>query len=126
MLRACLSVLQSLFGNADAEITEDSPTTLAVQYRRTRTEFNRQTGEILQNSKLVGRISLVDWVQLRQRHVARDSIRWVIALQVGMHCQVEVGESHEPEGASIVAAHIGTATGKPVHFRRDSGELGDA
>ena len=123
MLGACLTFLQRLFRNKDAEIIEDSPTVLAVQSQRTLTEFNRQTGEIHQNSRYVGRMPLVEWIEVRQSHVPRDSIRFVIALDIGAHRQVELGYSHDPTEASIIAAHIGTATGKPVYIRRDSGEL---
>ena len=63
------------------------------------------------------------WIEVRQAHVPRESIRFVIALEVGAHRQLELGYSHDPTEASIIAAHVGTATGKPVCIRRDSGEL---
>ena len=114
MLRSCLAFLQELLGIARVRITDDSPARLAVRCGGSLTDFHRQTGDILQNSRLVASFSTVERVELRQVQRARESPRWEIGLCLEGDRHVRVGQSPEPEEASIVAAHIATATGKPV------------
>ena len=123
MFAAFLRSIRDVLVGPEVRIREDSPELLSVQWRRTLTEFDRRSGAIRQDSGLVASFSLVDWVELRPRHVARDSIHWVVALHLGSHRQLEVGESRDQEEASIVTAHISTATAKPVRVRDDSGAL---
>jgi len=114
MLRSCWAFLQEFFGIARVRITDDSPMRLAVQYGGSITDFHRQTGDILQNSRLVASFSTVERIELRQVQRAHEPLRWEIGLRLEGDRHVRVGLSPEPEEASIVAAHIGTATGKPV------------
>src|SRR5450432_3704626 len=114
MQRARRAFIDALLGAARMRITEDSPARLAILYGTSLTVFNRQTGQILQDSKLVATFPTVALIELQQVQRARDSLRWEIGLRLCDGRILKVGQLGEPEEASIVAAHIGTATGKPV------------
>ena len=105
---------ETLFGIARARIAGDSPDGLTIEYGTRVTVFNRRTGTVHQGSHLVATFPSITSVELQQLQRARESPRWEVRLRLDSGGDFKVGDTPEPEEASIIAAHIGTATGKPV------------
>jgi len=104
-----------MFGNRSPRIFEDSPAKLLVQCGRTLSDFDRETGQILQNSRLVGSISMTEQVEIRQLlRGSGPSPVWVVVVRLQNGREIEVGRMFDEEDASILAAHIGTAIGRAV------------
>jgi hypothetical protein len=120
MLRHLSSFLESMVGNRSPRIREDSPARLLIQCGRMVSDFDRETGQIFQNSKLVGSISMTEQVEIRQLlRGSGPSPVWVVLVRLLNGREIEVGRMFDEEDASILAAHIGTAIGRPVCVKRE-------
>jgi hypothetical protein len=113
-----MSFLESIFGDQGPRICEDSPARLTIQCGRRVTDFNRETGQILQNSRAVGSIPIAERIEIRQLLIASGrSPIWIVVVRLHNVREIEVGRMSDEEDASIIAAHIGTVTRRPVSVK---------
>jgi len=106
--------IRKAFGYRYLEIAESLPNRVTLRYGPTITTFDRTTGKVEQNGKLVAMVSLVERIELHQPLNHEGPPNWYVTVHISGHRQIEVGQVTDELEASIVAARISKIVERPV------------
>lgn len=108
------NLLRRLFGERAISVESESSLVLSLRYGSVRTVFDRSTGQVLQNGKLVALLASVERIELHKPMNQEGRANWFVTVRLSGARTVEVGQTTETTDASIIGARISTVTGRPV------------
>ena len=107
-------LLRRLFGERAISVESASERMLVLRYGRVRTVFDRSSGQVLQNGKLVGVLGSVERIELHRPTNQEGRANWFVTVRLNGARTVEVGQTTDATDASVIGAHISTVTARPV------------
>jgi hypothetical protein len=101
------------YGDA-LDIIEDTPQRLVVKSARGRFTFDQARRAVLKKDRLLARFDEIEQIELETVTIDSNKQHWSLRLGRERRSSIYIGRTIDDVQASIVAAHIGTVTGKPV------------
>jgi hypothetical protein len=108
------NLLRRLFGARVITVEHASPEVLSLRYGRLRTNFDRASGQVHQNGKLVGVLGAVERIELHKPTTQEGMVNWFVTVRLNGARTIEVGQTTDAADASAIGARIATVTGRPV------------